>query len=729
MRIFYWILFLSFFINFSLHAQVDHWETVIYENDSWKYLVPSSSVNSNWNTITFNDASWNSGPGGFGYGDGDDNTLIPNTISCYQRRVFTITDLNAIEQVILNIDYDDAFVAYLNGAEISRDNISSTGQPAYNQSSDGLHEAVMYNGGYPLQVQLTPGFIAANLVQGNNVLAIQTHNESISSSDFSSRVWLSLGINNASTDYGPVPGWFVPPFVFTDSNLPIVVINTAVGATIPDEPKLDATMGIIHNGFGNRNYLSDNYNEYNGNIGIEIRGSSSAGFPKKQWGLETRNPLGESVDVSIFNMAYDNDWILYAPYSDKSLLRNVISYQMGWDTQHYAPRTQLCEVVLNGEYQGVYVFTEKIKRKDGKVGINSVEPIDNTNNELTGDYILKIDKLTSGGQTAWTSTVPPFPGSTNPIRYQMHAPSLDSITPTQLNYIHSKIDDFEAALSGSSFTDPINGYAAYIDVNSFIDFLLVNEFGRNVDGYRISTFIHKRRDSEGGKIFAGPLWDFNLAFGNANYCNGGNTSGWAFDFYTVCSGDGNQVPFWWRRLLQDPAFANELNCRWQTLRNGVWHTDTLMAKIDSLALILEESQIRNYQKWGTLGNYVWPNNFVGNSFAEEIDYLKTWITARATWMDANMFGSCTNLSLAELPKTAIKVFPIPANSSITFDFEEPLTGHLEIYHTSGQKVHVEELLNVNKTTIEMSSMATGAYYYQLFSESEMVTTGKINIQH
>ena len=294
---FYLPFFLSvFFIHMYSYSQVNHWETVVYEDDTWRYLVPSSAVSASWNTVGFNDASWNSGPGGFGYGDGDDNTVISATVSCFQRIVFNITDISAIDQVVLNIDYDDAFVAYLNGVEITRDNISSAGQPPYNQSSDGLREAVMYNGGYPLQVQLPPSFISANLVAGNNVLAIQTHNESAGSSDFSSRVWLSLGINNTSADYGTVPGWFIPPFVFTDSNLPIVVINTAGGATIPDTPKLDATMGIINNGVGNRNNLTDNFNEYEGNIGIEIRGSSSSGFPKKQWGLETRDPNGENVD-------------------------------------------------------------------------------------------------------------------------------------------------------------------------------------------------------------------------------------------------------------------------------------------------------------------------------------------------------------------------------------------------------------------------------------------------
>jgi hypothetical protein len=521
-----------------------------------------------------------------------------------------------------------------------------------------------------------------------------------------------------------------PPTVFTDSNLPIVIINTAGGAAIPNEPKLDATMGIINNGAGNRNYVTDPFNEYQGDIGIEIRGSSSSGFPKKQWGLETRDPSGQNVDVSIFNMAYDNDWVLYAPYSDKSLLRNVLTYKMGWDTERFAPRTQLCEVVLNGEYQGVYVFIEKIKRKDGKVGINSVETTENSGNEITGDYILKVDKFTAGGQLAWVSPFPPYAGATSTVKFQMHSPSIDSITPQQLNYIQTKVTDFETALDGPNFSDPVLGFAPYIDMSSFIDFFLVNEFGKNVDGYRISSYFHKRRDSEGGKIVAGPLWDFNLAFGNANYCAGGNTTGWELDFYLACGGDGFQNPFWWKKLTQDINYAHDLNCRWQELRLGAWHTDTLMAYIDSMAVYLDESQQRNFNKWQILGNYVWPNNFVGNTYAEEINYLKTWITNRAAWLDANMFGSCTDLGIPSHYKDNVLVFPNPASNSVNFQFENPvMKGVIELYQASGQLIQKQQLAGTAAFTIDVSTLNSGVYYYKIVDETKRVETGKLNIQH
>ena len=711
-------------------AQIDHWETVVYEDDTWNYLIPTATVPAAWNTLGYNTAGWLSGQGGFGYGDGDDNTTFGNTASCYQRIVFSITDINAIESALFHIDYDDAFVAYLNGVEIARDNITSAGQPPYSQFSDGLHEAQMYGGGLPTQFVISASFVTANLVNGNNVLAIQTHNESLSSSDMSSRAFLSFGITNTSNDYGSTPSWFIAPFSFSSSNLPIVVINTAGAAPIPDSPKIDATMGIIYNGPGVMNYLSDPFNEFDGNIGIERRGSSSGTmFPKKQWGLETRDPSGNSIEVSIFNMAYDNDWVLYAPYSDKSLIRNVLAYKAGWDTEQYAPRTQLCEVMLNGEYQGVYVLTEKIKRKDGKVGLNDVEPQDLYGNELTGDYIFKIDKTTGGGIVAWTSPFAPFVGSSATIKYQLQDPDLLVLAAPQLNYLQNFVTQFETALDGANFADPVLGYAPYIDIESFVDFLLVNELSRNVDGYRISTYLYKQRDSEGGKIVAGPLWDFNLAFGNANYCSGGNTSGWEFsDFGNVCSGDNWQNPFWWQKLVQDPNFTHVLSCRWQELRQGKWNTDSLYTYIDSMAQYLNSAQQRNFQKWPVLGSYVWPNNFIGNTYAEEIDYLKTWIDQRTTWMDANMFGTCADLNTNEFDKEAIRVFPNPAKRTFTIEFPylvEDAT--IVLFDTYGNEVIHKNLLNIYSTDVYVEELVDGIYYYRVLGLNKIPITGKLNI--
>ena len=716
---------LLLFVSLVSYSAVDHWETVLYETNTWRYLSPTSPVSSTWINAGFNDASWSTGIGGIGYGDGDDNTVIAQTTSCYQRTTFNIVDVSAIEMLVFNIDYDDSYVAYLNGVEIGRDNITSVGQPNYNQLSDGQHEATMYQGGYPATVILDQNFITVNLVNGTNTLCIQVHNATTGSSDLSCRAFLTAGINDTSTNYGTPPEWFVAPLVFTDSNLPIVVINTENGATIPDEPSINGTMGIIYNGVGVRNYTTDPYNEYNGNIGIQVRGSSSQMFPKKQWSVETRDASNVRQDVTIFNMAFDNDWVLYAPYSDKSLIRNVLAYQMGWDLGSYAPRTQLCEVVLNGQYEGVYVFTEKIKRKDGKVGTDDVNSGDISGNELTGDYIVKVDKNTGGSSTAWTSPFAPYSGASQTIKFQLHDPSYDSLNATQRAYIENYITQFETALNGPNFTDPVAGYAPYIDTRSFVNFLLVNEASRNLDGYRISSFLHKIRASEGGKLFAGPLWDFNLAFGNANYCNGGSAVGWEINFDQVCGGDNWQNPFWWRRLTQDSEFTHTLNCTWQEMRNGPWHLDSIYARIDSLASYLNESSTRNFQRWPILGTYVWPNNFVGSSYAEEIDYVKTWVATRFAWLDANMYGSCPDLGLSELYTQFVTAFPNPTESKVQLQVNWPLqNGHVTLYDINGTTVYQSQWTGSATHEIDMNSFQSGLYIYQITGESGAFT-GKL----
>jgi hypothetical protein len=707
-------------------SQIDHWETIVNEDDTWKYLVPTSAVSPTWITPGFNDAAWLNGTGGFGMADSDDNTILPGgTLSVYQRIQFTIVDVAAIEKMVFNIDYDDGFVAYLNGVEICRSEMDMAGIPNYNDPATGLHEAQLYQGGYPFQITLDNAFVNATITNGVNVLCVQTHNQSAGSSDLSSRVFLTAGINNTSTNYGPTPTWFIPPVELTSSNLPIVVINTG-GIGIPDDPKIDATMGIIYNGAGTLNLISDPFNEFYGEIGIETRGSSSGGFPMKSYGLETRGPSPEiNYNASIFDWPEDNDWILYAPYNDKTLIRNVLTYDLGNLMGNYSPRTQMCEVILNGEYQGVYVFMERIKQNPGRVNIDELAYDDTLGNELTGGYILKVDKTTSGGIVAWTSPYTCAAPGWGPIEYQMHDPEIDTMHPLQLQYIEDYVTDWEDALAGPNFADPVLGYAPYIDELSFIDFFIVNEISKNVDGYRISTFLYKEKQSEGGELVAGPLWDFNLAWGNADYCEGGLTTGWEIYFNSVCGGGGGlQNPFWWDRLLQDPNFAHAVNCRWLELRADILSTPRLMNYIDSMALYLEDAQQRNYTKWPVLGIYLWPNNFVGNTYAEEIQYLKDWTTQRLDWMDANMFGSCADLNVSESNiALELLLYPNPANEKILVkQFTVIAVGQVLVYDITGTEVIRQNFENKDQIEIDISSLSAGLYFLDVIDNDQRISS-------
>lgn len=422
------------------------------------------------------------------------------------------------------------------------------------------------------------------------------------------------------------------PEVPGENRLPLFTINTNSN-TIVDEPKVDAEMTIEENG----------EESFNGFIGIEFRGATSQLFPKKSFGLETRDEANEDLDVSLLGYPEEEDWILYAPYSDKSLMRNVLIYDLSRDIDRYASRTRFVNLVINEVYQGVYVFMEKLKRDDGRIDINNLKDDENSGEDLTGGYILKIDKTAGSNlgegyndQNSFTSAyAPPNANSGQQINFLYEDPDAEDISTEQKAYISDYIDQFEAALASDNFTDPETGYRAFIDVDSFIDFFLLTEISNNIDGYRLSTFMHKDKN---GKLKMGPIWDFNLAWGNADYCSGGDTNVWAYKFNERCPEDFWLVPFWWNRLLEDPAFVTQLKERWSTLRGGAFSEARVEAKIDGYIAELDAAGAisTNFETWPVLGTYVWPNNFVGGTYSDETGYLKGWITDRLTWLDGAM---------------------------------------------------------------------------------------------
>lgn len=419
--------------------------------------------------------------------------------------------------------------------------------------------------------------------------------------------------------------------VFAETNLPIVVITS--DEAIPDDPRIVAHMGIINNPDG-LNAVDDPFTDYDGQIAIEIRGSSSQMFPKKSYALETQDSLGMNNNVSLLGMPAENDWILHGPYSDKTHMRNALTFQLGRDIGRYTPRTRYCEVLINDDYRGVYMLMENIKRDENRVDIATLLPTDIEGDELTGGYILKVDKFTGDFEGGWTSPYPTEGGEELVI--QFHKPEIDDLAEEQQEYIQEAVTEFEEALWGDDFADSTDGYHPFIDVDSFIDLHLINELSRNIDGYRLSTYFHKQKDSNGGKIIMGPWWDYNLSFANADYCFGWSTSGWEVD-----SDCGNSNPFWFERLKDDEHYRNMTRCKWEDYRANAWSDDNVHALIDSLELTIMEGQVRNFTRWETLGTYVWPNYFIGQTFEEEMTILRDWTDARLVWLDENIEGVCT----------------------------------------------------------------------------------------
>ena len=434
------------------------------------------------------------------------------------------------------------------------------------------------------------------------------------------------------------------------TNLPIVIINTN-GVEIPDEPKISGSMSIIDNGLGNINNQYDAPVGYNGNIGIEVRGQSSQMFPKKSYGMETRDEEGKDLDVSLLGMPEESDWVLYAPYSDKSMLRNFITFYMGSKLNPYCSRMAYCEVIVNNDYKGVYILMEKIKKNENRVDIAKLKPEDISGDELTGGYIIKADKIDLGfvyGIDGWKSIpTPPYPNAMN-IIFQYYYPKAEDIVQQQRNYIQDYITNSENALTNISFKDPNVGYNRYLNTGSFVDQMILCEISKEVDKYRYSTFFYKDKDSNGGKLFAGPAWDFNLGYSNVDYWPPGiDYTGW---MYPMVEHNDWGIIFWWKRLMEDSYFTKLFNTRWHQLRDNELSNDNLERAIDSIVDYINEAQQRNYNRWPILGEYVWPNyNWQSNNYYDEVEFFENWLFNRLSWIDCNIEGTLLSPS-AELSK-------------------------------------------------------------------------------
>lgn len=439
-----------------------------------------------------------------------------------------------------------------------------------------------------------------------------------------------------------------------DSEIPYIVITTS--SSIQNEPKVPATMEIFESGVLTKT----------SNIGIEFRGSTSFRISdKKSYGIETWDASGNDVDDSFFGFPEEEDWILTGHVVnfqnnfiiDQTLMYHYFGYNLFREMGRYASRTQFVELQIDDEYLGVYVFMEKLKRDNDRIDISRLEPGDIDETSITGGYILKIDKTTGGdsniGQpleyflsnwaddalyTETNSFRSEFDINGNPLTFPpydepYHAnqyletyflyeyPKEDIITAEQKNYIQSYINDFETALLTDDFNSEVRTYTDYIDVESFVDFLLINEICRNVDGYRLSTYLHKDR---GEKLKMGPIWDLNIGFDSGDRIP---WDGWVFEYNTYVDRDAWMVHFWWPRLMEDPQFRSVVKSRWNALRGNVMSNASLLASVDENVNYLDSNGAieRNYNKWN-----------IGIDYSSSIANLKEYLQFRADWMDSEI---------------------------------------------------------------------------------------------
>jgi hypothetical protein len=706
--------------NIAKGQSVNHWETAIFKDNYWKYFPGLSEPDAAWRSLSFNDTGWQSGKGGFGFSDDDDNTIIPPVISVFLRIKFTVPDTSAIAMALLSMDYDDAFIAYLNDVEIARSGMTGI-HPPYNQTGTD-HEAAVYRGGLPESFIINKSLLSTSLRQGDNVLAIQVHNSSATSSDMSSNAYLSFGVKNSSAYFNQVPGWFIPPMTFSSSDLPVVVITTVAGQTINDEPKVTADMKIIFNGAGKRNSLSDSGNIYTGKVGIEIRGKYSATFPQKPYGFETRDSLGNNLDVSLLGMPAENDWVLLSNYNDKTFLRNILAFDIFKKMGNYSPRMRFCEVVLNNEYQGIYLLGEKIKIDNGRVNISNPDPLVNSGDELTGGYIFKNDYYSDAD--SWMSQFSPFNKPMAKVYFVYHDPKPQDLNEPHRKYIREFVNTLETNLYSPYFKTPGTDYKKYIDIKSFADYFLLGEISRNVDAYKKSRYFFKNKDSKDRLLHSGPPWDFDWAwrnlYENCIHMNQTDGSGWA---YKINECEALPVPPSWEiRMLQDNVFAKLVHDRYFELRKTILSQQQLDNTIDSVAALLEEAQNRHFQKWKILGiNAGTPESGTQPlTYDGEIEKLKTWISTRIAWLDANLAGFETKGN-EDVTGVSCRLFPNPVTDWLTIQANKEINT-VSIYGSTGGIVDKQTEIYNYISILNVSKLSPGLYLVRIeFTGKEVVT--------
>lgn len=422
------------------------------------------------------------------------------------------------------------------------------------------------------------------------------------------------------------------------SEVPILQIDTH-WRIIPDDPKVGADL-VIHFDPRESTQSLASLTAYQGRIGIELLGQSSLKFPKKSYALELRDPRGRGLAAPLLGLPSDSNWVLHGPYSDKTLMRNYLAYALASRMRLPSPGTRFVELFVRqlpwgATYQGVYLLVDASGRSPRALGIAALAPSDTTEPAISGGYIVQIDRVQKGDEFIV------LPGdSMSPHPDQVIFVSPRHPAPPQKIWLAAYFDSLEGALPPAGSLAEAKRYARYLDVDSFVDFLLLQEAVKNTDAYRYSASMYKDRV---GKLRMGPVWDFDLATGNVTRNDGCDPAGWMIHFMSSKRWD-QAPPRWWRLLLEDRAFQERVGSRWRELRAGPLATRSVLALIDSAAFTLRSAQRRNFQRWPLLGGTVWKSCPIPGSnppayaatWEGEVLRLRSWMENRLRWMDEHI---------------------------------------------------------------------------------------------
>jgi CotH kinase protein/Bacterial Ig-like domain (group 3) len=428
-------------------------------------------------------------------------------------------------------------------------------------------------------------------------------------------------------------------------NLPIVTINTD-GVPIVDKTTDVPGTITITSADAQTSYLP-NASDNDNTATFHVHGNSTALMPKLPYhvklntSLDLLNTMGLQcpyITNGKGKTACDKSksFILLANYDDKTLLRdwsasalaNAIPIGNGYlnspadspspsgtsALMPWAPHSLFVELYLNGEYEGNYQLIEEVKVDSHRVNIDELSATDTTAAQVTGGYLMEIDVRQL---EAYDFTTPR--GLTIGLIDPDFSP--DPEVPEQTAYISSYVDAAENALFSGNFTDPAQGWRAWFDEASAINFYIVNDVMGNVDVFVDSNYLYKNDNNP--LIYMGPIWDYDVSSGNVNYAPIVNaTVPW-----TATQG------FWFKQWFLDPGFKADVVTQWNTLKqNGVF--TAWLASIGQMSGSLEQSQANNFGRWPMQGIEVWPNAEAAGSYDGEVAYLTNWLTLRIAYLDS-----------------------------------------------------------------------------------------------
>jgi len=434
------------------------------------------------------------------------------------------------------------------------------------------------------------------------------------------------------------------------SCLPIVVLNNRGGGEIGDAKENARIQIYDRDGSGFASLVPGTEPVLSMNASVNLRGRSSSGFPKKSYGIELLDENGAEKVAEVLGMPAGEDWALIACWEyDRAFMRNAWIYEMSRQAGRWAPRTRLVEVFFNqdgysnpndpsakvlsyndNDYRGVYILVESIRRGEDRVDVAKIEPSHTTLPAVSGGYIFKVDPP-EGDEFSWTtsrSLPPPNTGGDNLV---IHRPKLADLAPQQSSYLVNYFQTFENALfTGASGGFSNRTYRNYIDSESWADHNLFCTLAKNVDALRLSAYFHKDR---GGKMQAGPLWDFDRSV-NSTDGRDDDTSSW--------NGGGDATHYhefaWWQQLFQDVEFRQTYVDRWQKMRRTTLSTANVNSVLNGFLAEFRPGDTinpakRDYERW-----YDSPTS---NDITNETNVMKNWLSARSAWMDSQFTAQPT----------------------------------------------------------------------------------------